>query len=232
MPYRFDAAYPDYAYTPESLFLGLDEKGREIGVETERHLITVGGPRGGKGAALLVQNARRWPHNLVVIDPKGENAALSWREREAKGQKVCILDPLNAVKWQEDGFPDGPPRRLRATFNPLTAIKDGTPNKTARIAALGNGLVVVHDPRHMEWVEGARAILSGLIAYVIAEAPAEARTFTTVRSLLMQPAEIEADEDGQPRGLLADARAMSTDTRFGGPLDTSSGESGPRNRLT
>ncbi len=216
MPYRFDAAYPDYAYKTGSMFLGLDEKGLEIGIETERHLITVAGAGGGKGAALLIPNARRWPHNLVVIDPKGENAALSWREREAMGQKVCILDPLNAVKWQEDGFPDGPPRRLRATFNPLTAIKDDTPNKTARIGALGNGLVIVHDPRHMEWVEGARAILSGLAAFVIAEAPEQARTFTAVRSLLMQPAKVEPDEDGNPRGLLADARAMSTDTRFGG----------------
>lgn len=87
MAYRFDDPAP-YRFKQGALFLGLDQRGQEIGYETEIHALTVGGSGAGKGAGLLVQNARRWPHNLLVIDPKGENAALAWEHREALGQRV------------------------------------------------------------------------------------------------------------------------------------------------
>ena len=160
----------NFLYRPGALFLGFDGHGREIGIRTEVHAITIGGSGAGKGSSLLVPNARRWPHNLICIDPKGENAILAWQAREALGQRVAILDPFFEI-------PAGKiPDRLRVSINPLAVIDPENRRARAALMAIGNGLVVVHDPKHMEWVEGARALLAGMAAYVVADAPPEMRT--------------------------------------------------------
>lgn len=199
MAYRFDSP-SEFSYEPGALFLGLDAAGNEIGIKTEVHALTVGGSGAGKGAALLVQNARRWPHNLLLIDPKGENAVLSWEARERLGQRVVILDPFEQIPRGD--IPD----RLRASVNPLAEIDPASPRARASLVALGSGLVVAHDPRHMEWIEGARKMLAGVCAFVVANAPPETRTFAKVREIIMQ-----ADD-----ALYQDAQDMTADDRLGG----------------
>lgn len=199
MSFRFSDTTP-FLFKPGALFLGLDEKGREIGIKTEVHAITIGGSGAGKGSALLVPNARRWPHNLVCIDPKGENAVLSWEARVAKGQKVGVLDPFREIK--DGAIPD----EMRVSINPLDLIDPSSRRARAGLLAIGNGLVVVHDPRHMEWVDGARSLLAGIAAYVVADAPPELRNFATLRKLLMQP----------DAALYEDAKTMAADERIGG----------------
>ena len=168
----------NYPYRPGSLFLGLDDDGFEVGVETERHAITIAGAGSGKGACLLIPNARRWPHNLLVVDPKGENAAASWEAREALGQKVCILDPFKVAEV---------PERLRATVNLLADLDPNGWTVAEDIKAIADGLVKRSDPKHEEWDKGAVSLLAGLMAYVVAEAPAEKKTLLMVREMLTQP---------------------------------------------
>lgn len=198
MAFKFDDPRP-YAYRQGALFLGLDQDGREIGYETEIHALTCGGSGAGKGAGLLVPNARRWPHNLFVIDPKGENAILSWQAREALGQQVAVIDPFGQTAGNV-------PRRLLVGINPLADIDAASPRARAALVSIGSGLVVSHNADHMEWTEGARSILAGLCAYVVADAPPEMRTFAKVREILMQPDHL----------LLEDAQNMATDKRIGG----------------
>ena len=143
-----------------------------------------------KGVGLLVQNARRWPHNLLCIDPKGENAMLSWQAREARGQKVAILDPFYQIP--KGSIPD----RLRLRINPLASIDPATPRARAQILALGNGMIVNHDPKHMEWTDTARKITAGIIAWVVTDAPPSYRTLERVRHVLRQTRE-ELYEDAQ-----------------------------------
>ncbi len=195
----------EFPYRPGSLFLGKTETGQDVGISTEIHAITIGGSGAGKGVGLLIPNARRWPHNLFVIDPKGENAILSWKAREAKGQRVGVLDPFGQI-------PAGKiPDRLRISVNPLADIDPDHPRSRAALVALGSGMIVSHDPRHMEWTEGARALLAGLAAYVVTHAPPEKRTFASLRDLLMMG----------DNALLEIARRMATDTRCGGLIRAS-----------
>ena len=198
MAFRFDDPRP-YAYRKGALFLGLDQDGGEVGYETEIHALTCGSTGTGKGAGLLVPNARRWPHNLFVIDPKGENAILSWQAREALGQRVAVIDPFNQTAGNV-------PRRLLVGINPLADIDPASPRARAAIVSIGSGLVVSHNADHMEWTEGARSILAGLCAYVVADAPPEMRTFAKMREILMQPDHL----------LLEDAQNMAEDKRIGG----------------
>lgn len=194
-----------------SLFLGKDQNNRLIGVPTDRHAVTIAGSRSGKGAGLIIPNLLRWPHNALVIDPKGENAENTYKQREKMGQAIYVLDPFESADV---------PDRIRASFNPLAAIDLKSNRARAIISAIANGLIVVHDPKHLEWTDGARALLSGIIAYVVAEAPPEHRTFASVREILMQPTELPADEDGNLQGLYADAQHMAQDTRVGGLIRT------------
>lgn len=186
-----------YPYRSGSLFLGVDDKGHEVGISTERHAITVAGSRSGKGAALLIPNARRWPHNLLVVDPKGENATASWEAREALGQSVYVLDPFKAADV---------PERLRASFNPLGSITIDDPTGREDIEVIADGLVKRSDPKDEEWYSGAVSILAGLMAYVVESAPPDHRNFAAVRSILLQ-----TDD-----ALKEDAERMLSSVAFGG----------------
>lgn len=197
MAYKFTNP-AKYTYQDGALFLG-KSGGQTVGVETEVHAITIGGSGSGKGAGLLVQNARRWPQSLVLIDPKGENAALSYQHRIRLhgADSVCVLDPFKVAPV---------PESVRGTINPLAAIKADDPRARSKINALANGMIVVHDTNHMEWVEGARALLAGGIAYVAADCPPEMRSLPQVRNWLMQPDDV----------LFDDAEKMANDMRMSG----------------
>lgn len=208
MGYKFTSP-EGYRYRPGMIFLGVDEYGQEIGIETNRHLFTNGGSRGGKGAALLIQNARRWTENLLCIDPKGEMAAESWEQRQALGQQVAVLDPFKVGKM---------PPELRASFNPLAEVEGDTVDGRAAISSIGDGLIVSHDPKHMEWTGTGRTILSGLIALVVAGAPPEQRNFAEVRRLLMQDKEIKDEAGNVIGGLYQLAQMMSAREDYGGMI--------------
>ncbi len=60
----------------------------------DRHLCTIGPTRSGKGASVIVQALLQVPHSVVVIDPKGQNAAVTARARRAMGQDVFVLNPF------------------------------------------------------------------------------------------------------------------------------------------
>lgn len=197
MAYKFTSP-AKYTYRDGALFLGKNG-GQTVGVKTEVHAITIGGSGSGKGAGLLVQNARRWPQSLVLIDPKGENAALTYLHRAKLhgADSICILDPFKVAPV---------PESVRGTINPLASITPDDPRARSKINALANGMIVVHDTKHMEWVEGARALLAGGIAYVAADCPPEMRTLPQVRNWLMQPDDV----------LLEDAEKMANDMRMSG----------------
>lgn len=207
MAYRFTDP-SNFAYSSGSIFLGLDpETARPLGIETERHAITIGGAGAGKGATLLIPNARRWPHNLLCIDVKGENAAATWQEREALGQHVGVLDP-----YQIADVPD----RLRVSINPLAGLDADMPTIAEDLRFIADGMIVRAKREDAGWDDGARDILAGLMAYIVAEAPPEQRTLSAMRRLLMQPNEVRNDDDELIGGLYFDAQHMAASDACGG----------------
>ena len=179
------------------IFLGLDAANNEIGVRTDRHALTVAGSRSGKGACAIIPNLLRWPHNVLVIDPKGENAEKTWEARQAMGSKVYVLDPFESADV---------PAELRASFNPLLGIDPDSLTGSADLEVIADGLVKRSDPKHAQWDDGAVSLLSGLMAFVIAEAPEGHCTLKMVRDILLQ----DRDE------LYADAQRMKACEAFDG----------------
>ncbi len=62
--------------------------------KANRHLLTFGIPGAAKSAGLLANNLAHLKQSMIVIDPKGQLAAISGRKRALMG-KVIMLNPLN-----------------------------------------------------------------------------------------------------------------------------------------
>lgn len=189
MAYKFTDS-TRYPYEPGGFFLGVDDYGREVGIRSERHLITVAGAGSGKGAALIVPNLKRWPGAVLTVDPKGENATITAGERAAMGQSVGVVDPYRIASGDAAG--------LRCSINPLTELDAASLNIRADLEALGDGLIRRHDPKHAQWDDNAAAICAGIADFVLATCPPEERTLLSVRGLLLLPDELtETDDDGK-----------------------------------
>lgn len=167
------------------IWLGRLPDGRPVGVSDDRHVLLVSGTRGGKGVSSIIPNILQWPGSLVVIDPKGENAAIAASRRgqgsERTGgmdQGVFVLDPFNTARISD--------RDQKACFNPLDfldPLDDETPDDAARIA---DALVVVSD-KEPYWDQQARSLIKNLILHVITDEYFEGRrSLVTVRELIMQ----------------------------------------------
>ncbi|HEY7387104.1 MAG TPA: type IV secretory system conjugative DNA transfer family protein [Bryobacteraceae bacterium] len=101
----------------------------------DRHLCTFGPARSGKGATLIAQALMRAVHSAVVIDPKGQNAAVTARARRAMGQDVFALNPF--------GLHTGAPWHLpRNRFNPLSQLDLSDANVAAKGRAIAQAMIV------------------------------------------------------------------------------------------
>ncbi|MDD9911106.1 MAG: type IV secretory system conjugative DNA transfer family protein [Ahrensia sp.] len=165
-----------YPYKEGNLFLGLGSSG-DVGVSLERHAITVAGARSGKGACAIIPNLLRWPHSALVIDPKGENAVETYKTRGAFFGAFYVLDPFRTADV---------PDEARAAFNPLAVITADSLTAREDVEVIADGLVKRSDPKHAQWDDGAAAILAGIIAFVITDAPEDKRTLKSVRGILLQ----------------------------------------------
>lgn len=170
-----------YPYEAGTLLVGGHQQNGKtypIGIKTERHAITFAGSGSGKGAAVLIPNAKLWPHNLLVIDPKGEVAKATAKDRAAKGQNVCVVDP-----WEQSGVN----KKFLASFNPLDALDPESLDIKEDIDIISDGIVKRDNPESSHWDDGAQAIISGLIGFVLLRADRERKNLLEVRDIIRDP---------------------------------------------
>ena len=114
---------------------------------------------------------------MFVIDPKGENAKITARQRRAFGP-VFILDPFE-VSGQAG-----------AAFNPLALMSAESLDLAEDAATLADALVLDSgDAKDSHWNDEAKALISGIIMYVAASEKPEARNLDRVRQYLTLPPE-------------------------------------------
>ena len=167
----------NYPYREGSFYLGKNNLGGDVGLSSERHAITIAGAGAGKGATVIIPNLKRWPHNALVIDPKGEAVEATWRDREAMGQAVHVLDPFGVAEV---------PDHLKARINPLDVIDPKSRTAREDIRVLADGLVMRNDPRSAHWDDGALEVLAGYMAYALVSDDPKKRNLPYVRHLLTQ----------------------------------------------
>ncbi|MCX7310283.1 MAG: type IV secretory system conjugative DNA transfer family protein [Alphaproteobacteria bacterium] len=126
--------------------------------DQDRHLLTFGPTRSGKGATVIVQALLRAQHSVICIDPKGQNAAITARQRRAFGEVFC-LNPF--------GLHAASPYQLpRHRFNPLAHLDLTSDNVVADVASLSEALII-NDGKESHWTESARDLIATLILYLL-----------------------------------------------------------------
>lgn len=213
-------------YKQGDIWVGRLPSGDPVGVDDNRHVLVVGGTRGGKGVSIIVPNLLLWPGSLVVIDPKGENAMVAARRRgrgseysRGMGQKVLLLDPFHEVRTPQDDFSD-----LRVGFNPVDAVIAAGHEAVGEAGRIADAMIVSEASNDPFWEESGRSLLKSIILHV-ASSPdySAARNLVTVRKLIAEgKAELRRliamnDEEGRaPSAHALLFSEMTRNTAFGG----------------
>lgn len=148
---------------------------RLIGIDDNRHVMTVAGSRTGKSVT-LVNNLLFYRGSVLALDPKGELAAITAERRAALGQRVCILDPFQIV-----------PERLkpyRSSFNPLSLLSPESDTIIEDAGLISDALVIAggKDPH---WDDSAQNWIEGLLLHIATDPAFEGRrNLVTLRALL------------------------------------------------
>ena len=147
--------------------------GRLIRHRTERHLLTLAPNRSGKGVSSIIPNLLTWPGSLVVIDPKGENAAVTARHRREMGQDVHVLDPLGMTG-------------LRGSrFNPLLWLDPRDRSFVEDTNLVADSLHMTHGTEEEIFFSNeSKAWIAGDIMHIVTTEPPATRTLATLRAHL------------------------------------------------
>lgn len=162
---------------------GLDARFRFTG-----HVTTVAPTGSGKGIGAVIPNLLDYPGSALVLDVKGENAAVTARARRALGHAVYSIDPF-AVN-SEPG----------AAFNVLDRLDVWSPDCVSESAILADALVIGEakgDGAHFE--ESAKNFLQGLMLYVASLEDQDTRNLGELRRLLT----VDEDEFYSVLGMMA-----------------------------
>ena len=168
-----------WQYRKGGIVLG-ERSGRLIGWNDDRHMVTIAGSRAGKGVSLIVPNLIMYEGSALVIDPKGENAAITAGRRgkgtkkggPGLGQDVYVLDPFEVSG------------RKSAAFNPLAELNLRQSDVIEDAGVFAEALIEHPTQADRHWTESAQALLRALILVALADPNPARRNLITVRKLL------------------------------------------------
>lgn len=172
-------------FVPKGIFLGLlswrvgtgrdrSNKTFPLHYDGPRHVVTVAPNRSGKGTCAIIPNLLTLEHSVIIIDPKGENAAVTARRRRELGT-VHLLNPFNEHALGT------------SRLNPLAHLTIDSPNVVADVASLAEALIV-SDGKETHWTDSARSLVKLLMLHLVATKGGDA-TLIEMRRLLTQGVE-------------------------------------------
>jgi len=140
------------------------------------HLMTIASTGAGKGVGCIIPALLRHKGPVVVIDPKGENYAVTARARREMGQQVVLLDPFQVTGESETD-----------QLNPLDMILKFEGGEIEQSKMLAEMIVV---PRHYSadpfWDKRAEQFITALLLYLAEMSPSALQNLTELRYLLNQ----------------------------------------------
>lgn len=134
------------------------------------HMVTIAGSGQGKGVSMIIPNLLTRPSNSwVVLDVKGENAAVTARFQKFAGQKVYLLDPFEVQK--HIGAKHG---ITSSGFNPLTVAKYLPEGEINEFASMIAEMFIPASQSatagsNAFWVDSARNLLKTYVLYLITD---------------------------------------------------------------
>lgn len=145
----------------------------------ERHTLIVAPTRTGKGTRVIIPTLLRYGGSILTIDPKGENAAITARARQALGQTIHIVNPWRqlAKQFVDLGFPTA------ATFNPLDVLDRDDPNAVAVAQSLAETISPTLDASKAFWSGNAANLLAAVFLW-LADQPGETKSLARARHVV------------------------------------------------
>ena len=142
----------------------------------ETNVLICAPPGTGKGTTIIIPTLLDYRQSAFVIDPKGENAAVTMRcRRDHHDQTVHVLNP-----WGMHGIPT-------SRINPLNLLDRNDINCVSNASFLADLIMVPNPGSHDRfWDESARAMLIGLMLYIVGYEP-QAGTLSNLRRLATLP---------------------------------------------
>ena len=155
---------PDIIHGRKALVYDPDDPGAKIlvgafgdkliGIEDNRHILTVAGNRSGK-SVMIIDNLLFYRGSVLAIDPKAELANITAERRAALGQKVIVLDPF---KHATDRL-----AQHRKAYNPLAVLTLNNKTIIEDAGLIADALVVtVAGAKDPHWDESAKNFIEGL----------------------------------------------------------------------
>jgi type IV secretory pathway TraG/TraD family ATPase VirD4 len=146
----------------------------------EHHTLIVAQTRTGKGTRVIVPTLLRYDNSAFVIDPKGENTAITARvRRDQLHQDIHILNPWNALG---DTFRS---RNLApATYNPLDILVRADPNAVAIAQSLAAAICPTSaNAKDRFWQGSAANVLTAVFLW-LADKAEERKTLARAREIV------------------------------------------------
>lgn len=142
----------------------------------EGHLITIAPTGAGKGLGCVVPALLRHKGPAIVIDPKGENAAITARRRREMGQQVIVLDPMGITGFGADAL------------NPLDLLDPMSATAVDEAHVLVDQLLAFGNDRDRFWQGRARQLLVGVLLHLLTDMPPATHTLSTFRDMVNRAA--------------------------------------------
>lgn len=149
----FGFAFGDQNYTPQNGFLD------PYLFQDEGHLLTIAPTGAGKGVSCVIPALLRYPGDVVVMDPKGENYSVTAMHRRKMGQKIVLIDPFGQVDSEHyEGAPD------HRSINVFSLLPFLASTESAAAESLAAMLIRSdYETKDQFWEISATNIFAGLI---------------------------------------------------------------------
>lgn len=176
--------YPDLKNARRQVIGG--QLGPYVWSTPNAHTLVCAPTRSGKGVGILVPTLLMNRNSVLAIDPKGELAAITARQRQRLGQEVFLLNPwrLHEALFQSYGFTQF------HSFNPLDILDPKDPAIVSNAMFLASLLVSRSSSSDPFWDQSAETLLAGLMLYVSEKEPQE-KKLPRVRAILGKPHELD-----------------------------------------
>jgi type IV secretion system protein VirD4 len=153
--------------------------GIPIASEPETHVLIVAKTGAGKTTRILAPTLlRAHKTSMIVLDPKGELAAITARAR-ALHSHVHIMNPWGELgdAYERMGFP-------AATFNPLDLLDRDDPNVVSVAEAMGAAMCPKEESaREPYWAQEAARLIAATLLW-LADDPSQEKTLGNLSDIL------------------------------------------------
>jgi type IV secretion system protein VirD4 len=172
---------------PEAVTLGrsIDSGRHKLRYGGDQHILVFGPNGKGKSTGIVIPHLLQSSgSSIVVVDPKGELAAVTAEYRRTLG-RVVILNPF-ALLANRRGYED-----LKGCgFNPLARLNPKAESFNSDAAQLAEALVTI-EGKDPHWSQSARSLIAALIMFEVLNAwdakPRRTPALANVRKMLCDP---------------------------------------------